>query len=515
MKRKTNPYNLIFILLLVLLIGALSSNNVSAESDSLLVKQEVSNCNNDGTCDAWETFVSCPDDCPAPDDGQEDATSTINNKHKHHSVIITTPPISTPNNIKLQIKPGVNSVKILWNTAEDTISQVYWGRTHDYEKGSLSEVSFLKNHAVKIENLAASSKYFLKIIILNSAGRKTKIEGLSFKTLNPPDTEAPANVGNLQAQVFDNFILLSWENPMENDFEAVRIMKMEKFYPNDPLEGKVVYEGRGTRAEDWEIERGGTYYYSVFSRDKSGNYSSGAIISVMVGNKNSKTKEEISGKKQTQTKRNETKILLNNRETGGEKNIQKQPREAEIIKNEQQQKKKTSLNAPREKTKKTREQKNDITLFDFSFIQDGKKISFTGDRIKIQSNKKVKILVNANTVPKNTKKLIITLKKPKYPHGTHSFMLSLNNNVFSTVIPATNKQETYLLSIHFINANNKEFKQINGKIIFTLTQTRTAEKFVKSYNYVKKILKKIVSFLTNLLSYFYYIAKQAIIINKN
>jgi len=504
MPEKTNGYNkLLFFFSFSLLLAFFFHGNARAASDSLLIKQSVSNCDNNGICESWETSASCLADCPLPEEPEPEP------EEKKDAVIIIGASARI-SDIKIKVEPSVNSAKILWETEEPTVSRIYWGKTRDYEEGSLAEISFLKNHAIKIENLSASSRYFLKIIILNSAGAKKEIEGLSFETLNPPDTEAPANVGNLQARIFDDFILLSWENPAENDFEAVRITKMEKFYPRDPLEGKVVYEGRGTRAEDREIEKGGKYYYSVFSRDKSGNYSSGAVISIVFEKERAEREEGVSGEKRILTERKEAKPFLSDRETDEEKNDAREKTEEQ--KTEEKIEKKIKSKLPREKTEEAREQKSDIALFDFNFIQNGKKISFAGNKIKISADKNLKISISAEKVSENTENLIITLRNADKPTEKHSFMLKRDNDkrFFAAVIPPLKKEGTYFLSIAFTDKDNKEFKKINGEIISMAAETaetKNMENFLKKY--LQFSLKEIILLLAILFIAFLIFLKKA------
>ena len=53
------------------------------------------------------------------------------------------------------------------------------------------------------------------------------------------------------------------------------------FYPKNPREGALVYVGDGTFFEDVNLINEITYYYTAFSYDKTGNYSSGAIVSAI------------------------------------------------------------------------------------------------------------------------------------------------------------------------------------------------------------------------------------------
>ncbi len=416
----------------------LLSFGVYAASDSVQVKQDVVNCNNNGICEAWESFDSCPEDC-----------SGMGGRHRRRgrgrmSVYIP-PDMQRPGIYGLTIEPSINSVQISWTTDESAIAKVYWGRTQNYEEASLSEVFFSKNHAIKIENLLASSRYFFKISVSDTSGNESVIRGLTFVTLAPPDTEAPANVSDLRARVLENSILLTWKNPRAKDFAGVRVTKREKFFPRDFLEGKVVYEGKGTRIEDREVKRGVRYYYSVFSRDKSWNYSSGANVSALLG------KEKVVPQK-------------------------------EIIE------------------KKIPGKLKKISLFDFDFIQEGKKISFAGDRIKIRADKNLKISLDAKKVPEGIKKISLELKNPERPDESFLFMLGLKKDkgVFETVVSPIAKEGSYPLSIFLADKKNKEIQEIKAEIVSVAAKRGGVKKVFKNLTgSLNVVFKRIMSPLIN------------------
>lgn len=95
----------------------------------------------------------------------------------------------------------------------------------------------------------------------------------------PADKTPPANPSNFEAfwNELAAAIDLSWENPADPDFELVRIMRRLDFYPTDPEDGELIYQGKGEEHQDFDVRRGVTYYYTIFARDTSGNWSSGAI----------------------------------------------------------------------------------------------------------------------------------------------------------------------------------------------------------------------------------------------
>jgi len=72
-----------------------------------------------------------------------------------------------------------------------------------------------------------------------------------------------------------------WENPKEEDFDYIRVLRnQDRFYSNPEI-GHLVYEGNGRYFTDSNVKEGVKYFYSLFSRDRAGNYSSGSLISVI------------------------------------------------------------------------------------------------------------------------------------------------------------------------------------------------------------------------------------------
>ena len=91
---------------------------------------------------------------------------------------------------------------------------------------------------------------------------------------------APSNVTNFKADQGDTQIKLSWDNPT-TDFLGVKIQRKTDYYPASAAEGDNVYDGSGTSFTDTGLTNGARYYYTAFSYNKPGNYSSGALASAI------------------------------------------------------------------------------------------------------------------------------------------------------------------------------------------------------------------------------------------
>jgi len=90
-----------------------------------------------------------------------------------------------------------------------------------------------------------------------------------------PDTTPPANVTNFTVIGGDGQVNLYWNNPVETDFLAIKILRKTGSYPGSMTDGIPIYTGSGTSYADTGLTNGITYYYKVFTYDEVPNHSSG------------------------------------------------------------------------------------------------------------------------------------------------------------------------------------------------------------------------------------------------
>lgn len=91
---------------------------------------------------------------------------------------------------------------------------------------------------------------------------------------------APGNPTNVKIKSTVLGIFLSWENPLDEDLDYIRIMRnTDRFYSN-PFVGELIYEGKINSFIDSNVTPDNRYFYTLFSRDKIGNYSSGSLIDI-------------------------------------------------------------------------------------------------------------------------------------------------------------------------------------------------------------------------------------------
>jgi len=181
----------------------------------------------------------------------------------------------------VQIETDKNSASISWETNMFIQYSLRWGRVSVYDLGFVRNDTFKKEHTTLIDDLEPGTTYVYELRAYTQSGTSYVLKKDSFTTESSPDTNAPSNVADLTATKEGDSVKLSWDNPSDTDFSKVRIVRNYNFYPLDPSNGFIAYEGTAESYFDAGVLS--TYtaqYYTIFSYDETGNISSGAVIKV-------------------------------------------------------------------------------------------------------------------------------------------------------------------------------------------------------------------------------------------
>lgn len=314
------------------------------------------------------------------------------------------------------VSPGTYKVTMSFGTNIDVVATTQWGRTADLELGSVTSAGLQKNHNVVLENLTPDTNYYFKITLIDSHGKVHTIDNQQVRTL-PLEEVAPTNVSQLTATPREKNIVLTWQNPRTH-FDSIRVVRSDKFFPRDPFEGQVIYEGDRTSFSDSDVVQGTTYYYSVFTV-LGAQFSSGAMTQAH---------------------------LLKPGETSTVSDLF-----AGI------------LELPRELISPLLAK---FSLTDVEFFQGGEKLPVVSDTVDIKADRDLKISVPYEKVPEILKTIVMTMYDVDDHSKSFSFMLRVNSSktAYEAIIAPLERPGRYTFGVAILDHKNQGLKKIAGVI---------------------------------------------------
>ena len=358
---------------------------------------------------------------PLPEEEEEEEPSSPSGG----AVLISdlTPPVIS--NIKIT-EISLNSVKISWKTNEISIPQINYGETIDYDKTFIG-ASFSIDNYIILQGFFPDEIYHFEIVAIDRDGNRASTPDQTFQTLPLPDVVAPANIADLTATAYDKEIKLKWQNPLDADLRGVRIFRSQEFFPINPEshDNLIVFDKKEEFFIDANIEPGKIYYYTAFSYDYNGNFSSGAFVAIK-----SKTVPEIPGE-----------------EEPGFEGLPEFPE------------------TPAEQVPSIIQ---DLEFEDFDFFQQGKKIDILSHNIiNIEEGTPFVASIDYEKLPEVFKTIVVTLEKPGATDDENSkffsFLLKVNPDktyyLANIQAPAPGK---YPITINILDIKNRVSKRISG-----------------------------------------------------
>jgi hypothetical protein len=354
----------------------------------------------------------------------------------------------------LTVLPETDSATIQYETNDYIRGVIKWGRTTSYELGSSQEHAFLRNHETVIMGLLPETTYYFTIEGLNRYNKYGEIHSSTFTTLPAFDLFAPSNVTGLTAVRDGDDIELSWTNPSDIDFDKVRVVSNDTFYPSDIADGWVLYEGDSETTRDIDVPLQDSWkYYTVFSYDELGNISSGAVVRVYLG-------ESI-------------------------------------------------FDADEEDIEEVDPEKNDINLqlSDIIFSQDGNILEIKDNwSVTIDGSKQLQIEVPYEKVPEHLKTILVVLADKEDTDKVFKFLLRINidKTAYSSILSPLGVNGTYPFSLSVFDFKTAQIGYTNGIIISQIVSI--SQNDLNGQNFILVILK---TFFT---SYLFWIILALIVI---
>ena len=234
------------------------------------------------------------------------------------------------------------------------------------------------------------------------------------------DVTPPINISSFRAIPGDRQAILIWNNPPDKDFERVKIVGSTIFYPSSPLGGVPLYIGSGTSFTAVGLTNGVKYYYTAFSYDQAGNYSSGALVSVTP------------------------------RRTTSPEEVPPEEVPPEEVPPEE---------VPPEEVPPEIEK---LSFNDFDFWRgDNKIILEEGKEIEVEPGDILRISIDYDKLPEVLKSIMVTLRKKE---ESFSFLLMVNSEKtkYEAVFSAPEELGLYNLDLTIFDYGNKVFKKLSG-----------------------------------------------------
>lgn len=225
----------------------------------------------------WDLYVTALEKAGFPPEELE--------KLRVYLAVTSEPPVIS--NIQITNIPDSNlhhyynltsaAAKITWDTdklAETT--KFEYSLNSDLSSAMIADDVYFggysDSHLYIFSNLNCGETYYYRITSMDNSYNISVSQIFQF-------TKTIPDITYFQAFSTDTSVILSWDNPTNENFAGVKIMKKTENYPVDVNDGIQVYDGFDDGYTDIDLINETTYYYKAFTYSEVLNYSSGVEVS--------------------------------------------------------------------------------------------------------------------------------------------------------------------------------------------------------------------------------------------
>ena len=329
-----------------------------------------------------------------------------------------------------EITPSTNGAKFTFSTNLPTRFVLRYGKSSVYDDGTIESPIYKSTHTTSLFPLESGTVYVYELYGFDRFGNEVLLSDGDFSTIALPDTTAPANVANFSATPIGTDTFLRWDNPTDDDFVFVRIVRNHLFYPLNESDGFLVYEGSANSVTD----QGGLslydeQYYTIFTYDSSGNVSSGAIAYA--------TSQPPAGSSSP---------------NGGVATSTTSP--GEVVEDD--------ING---------QSTADMTVLYASsvqLLQDGVRQSLSDQSVTLDSRLSYELFIPIEAVPENLKTIIATVVNPSNQRSATTYLLKINTEQtgYSALVSAPMVVGSSRVTIEMIDYSLGTVRRIEQSIMF-------------------------------------------------
>ncbi len=325
----------------------------------------------------------------------------------------------TPNLSDLVITPSDTIALVTFKTNVSLKAEVSWGQNGTYNLGKISNATFTQDHRLLLTGLSPNNSYNLRITLTRGDGYARTFENIYFNTLTVTPAAVTPNVSGFRAVPTDGGLNLNWILPVDPSVVGVRIVRSANFYESDPASGELVFEGLSINFLDSNIIPGEKYYYTIFTKDVHGNWSSGAVTTGRITPEGEEPLPEVPPLEE----------------------IPQAPNVHPLIEK--------------------------LELKDFLFIQSGDSLKVKNNLVTVDGSKNLAVALKSYRVPPVLKTIAVTLVTAEENPKSFTFILRANkdNSRYEAVVAPLGDTHTYNVKITVVDFKNQGLKKIGGKML--------------------------------------------------